>query len=184
MIDQIIDCADVLSSALCEQMIADPVEEEWSEAVIGGGWGEDAADRSIRRSAVRWLPDEHPLAMIVWQLPPSINQSHFGFELAHLVRRQLTRYGVGEHYAWHQDQFWPHPGQETLPLVQDAVRKCSISLQLPAPDPYKGGGVLAQDAYGALARGLERGEDWRRQGYCVAFPSTTMYCVQPVVTGV
>ena len=157
---------------------------EWEQAVIPAATHNDHQGEHIRSSSVVWLPDDHWLATCLYDTLKRVNQAHFCFTLSGHEQVQLTRYQPGDHYHWHKDLWFPHPGEEEKPLAVQQIRKLSICVQLSDQLTYHGGDIVCQNSYGALVRYTDQGEDWRRQGSALVFPSTQMHCVTPVECGV
>ena len=183
MIERVIWGTIEKGSLLADFWRGEAEDEGWQEATIGKADGTEGEDVSIRRSAVIWLPESHLLTHVLVGLIAKVNEAEFGFSLTRHEAVQLTRYLPGDHYRWHCDQFYPHPGQEEAPLSERTVRKLSIAVQLTHPSSYLGGDVVIQDSYGTALTGRERGEEWRALGSYLVFPSFLQHCVMPVKTG-
>lgn len=87
-----------------------------------------------------------------------------------VVRPTFSRYETGMSYGWHIDN----------PLMGDGrpVRTdIAITVFLTDPDAYEGGALLVNAAGGQARFRLPR-------GHAVAYPATTLHCVEPVTKGV
>ena len=183
MIDYVVWGQVVNGEVLGLSWQAEDTKEAWQDATIGMASGGDTVDDSIRRSAVVWLPDGHLLTHLLVGILSTVNDMQFGFALTEHEAVQLTRYLPGDHYRWHCDQFYPHPGQEHVPIGGRTVRKLSIAVQLTRSSGYSGGDMVILDGHGVELSGRTRGEDWRALGSYLVFPSFLQHCVMPVKTG-
>ena len=184
MNDQIVWQTDVLPPSLCELLLSEQVHGDWGSGLIGAGSGSTVEDKSVRDATIHWLASEHWLSVLMAAAVCAINDRFFYVEITDQEAVQLTKYQVGGHYSWHYDQLdCPYEG-DNHPEWSGKIRKLSAILQLSDPTQYKGGDVLAQEAYGRILNGYERGEDWKRQGSLLVFPSTLQHCVAPVRAGV
>lgn len=183
MIDHVLWTPEVVSMRAARALLEEREAEEWNEAVIGMADGSLGVEAQIRHSSIQWLPDNHWFTAVIWQALNRANDQAFHFILSGHEAVQLTRYQVGEHYRWHSDMFYPHPGEEDTPIEQRTVRKLSCTIPLNPAADYHGGDLVLQDAYGLIKRGGDNGEDWRAVGCMVAFPSTMQHQVIPVRAG-
>lgn len=149
--------------------------EECAQVVAMG----EARPRNSGR--VELGPDAYRVSHIAWIEPQASNHwlfhklavlfaqanRQFGFEISGFVEAlQYTHYGPGQHFDWHLD----------LGPDQTSARKLSLSLQLSGPDEYDGG-LLEFSS-------LNPGEEARRLGTGVFFPSYLAHRVSPVTRGV
>ena len=152
-----------LSAEECAQVVA------MGEALPRNSGRVELGPDAYRVSHIAWIepqPANHWLFHKLGVLFAQANR-HFGFEISGFVEAlQYTRYGATQHFDWHLD----------LGPDQTSARKLSLSLQLSGPDEYDGG-LLEFSS-------LSPGEDARRLGTAVFFPSYLAHRVSPVTRGV
>ena len=158
------------------QGIADAFTREEIAQIVAMGESQPRNDGRVelgpetyRVSHIAWLTPEpsnhwlfHRLAVLFAQA-----NRHYGFDLTGFVEPlQYTRYDSNQHFDWHLD----------LGGDQTSARKLSMSLQLSGPDEYEGGRLEFSS--------LLPGEEARRVGTAVFFPSYLAHRVHPVQSGV
>ena len=114
--------------------------------------------------------DGETLAMSVVQALARHDLVRSGCLPARIVRPIFSRYEAGMSYGWHIDN----------PLMGDGRPvRTDIALTVFLTDPAKyDGGTLVVSAAGGQAR------FWLPRGHAIAYPATTLHCVEPVTRGV
>jgi PKHD-type hydroxylase len=138
---------------------------EREEATVFGN--DERSDGKIRKSAVRWIPDEketHWIFKRLSEFATEANNELFKADISGFTESiQFTEYeGKGTHYDWHPDL---GPGKHK--------RKLSIVVQLNGA--YEGGELLINNGQMVTT---EKGI-----GNVTIFPSFLLHKVNPVVSG-
>ena len=128
------------------------------------------SDEGYRDCDIAWLYACDDLEWVfrrVTDIVLSLNDRFFKFDLFGLVEGlQFTKYNSpGDKYGAHLDT-----------VLNGAVRKLSVSLQLSADTAYAGGDLL-------LRTTEEPTKMSREQGYVAVFPSYILHEVTPVTSG-
>jgi len=136
-----------------------------------GGLVAGRFDQKVRQSALAWLPDSEDFAWVdarLARIAADANRQLFGYALDGFDEQlQLAAYGPGHYYDWHIDR-----GQGSVA----GRRKLTLSVQLSKPDAYVGGALeINADGHPSQIP--------RNQGTAVAFASTTLHRVAPVISG-
>lgn len=159
----------ILTPEECEQIIAlgpATAVKKSAGTMAGAGWR--SAFR--RRGTVWWLPQGGCWGWLYRRIATeleAVNDTCYGFDLDRFDLLQLTRYGVGDHYAYHFDS--DHP--------ELADRKLTMSVQLSSPRDYLGGSLIARGSGGDTVAP-------RQQGHAVVFPPFIKHRASPVLLGV
>ena len=171
-----------------EEDLTDKFQEQMGDSKLMG----DALNRDKRNSKNAWVPTTHWTAGFVWHYVERANRENFLYDIRNIdgESMQLTQYGVGEFYGWHNDagisgQYKPvsvgnhHEGraQDYLNENLELVRKLSFVVQLSDPDDYEGGNLqlLAEDGKSYFAP--------RKRGTVIVFDSRTQHRVLKVTKG-
>jgi PKHD-type hydroxylase len=124
---------------------------------------------SVRESQIAWLyPDDITFAFQrVTDAIINVNNQFFNFDLFGLAEGfQFTRYDAPSgRYGMHIDK-----------VLNNQVRKLSLTIQLSLPEDYEGGEL-------ALQFGPEPDIMPKEQGKMIAFPSYMLHEVRPVTKG-
>ncbi len=172
-----------------EEDLTDKFQEQMGDSKLMG----DALNRDKRNSKNAWVPTTHWTAGLVWHYVERANRENFLYDIRNIdgESMQLTQYGIGEFYGWHNDagisgQYKPvsvgnhHEGraQDYLNENLELVRKLSFVVQLSDPDDYEGGNLqlLAEDGKSYFAP--------RKRGTVIVFDSRTQHRVLKVTKGV
>jgi PKHD-type hydroxylase len=172
-----------------EEDLTDKFQEQMGDSRLMG----DALNRDKRNSKNAWVPTTHWTAGFVWHYVERANRENFLYDIRNIdgESMQLTQYGVGEFYGWHNDagisgHYKPvsvgnhHEGraQDYLNENLELVRKLSFVVQLSDPDDYEGGNLqlLAEDGKSYFAT--------RKRGTVIVFDSRTQHRVLKVTNGV
>ena len=114
----------------------------------------DKVDKKIRNSNNAWIPESHWIAGWLWYYVERVNRGNFCYDILDIDSGtlQYTHYGPGQFYNWHRDddidrmytpkekiQSNSNIGGDQLAIQGEMVRKLSFSLQLSAPEDYRGG---------------------------------------------
>lgn len=167
------ECRNRLSAEQCRQVIS---WSEWLESEEGKtvARGAESSEKDPMRSVLQygipirddtvWLYDR------LLSLAAAVNAKHeWNFEIAGFYRPlNLLRYvGAQEHfYNWHID----------IVSGSESARKISVSLQLSAPDDYKGCDLEINNGDRIIRPS-------RDQGTIVMFPSYMLHRVTPITAG-
>jgi PKHD-type hydroxylase len=156
-----------IPSDLCDLIVKECNKDfQTSDAITGGG-----LNRDMRDSQVAWIPKIHWLNGIIWHYVWEANKEHYHYDIEGIHGQiQLTTYGVGEYYKWHQD--------DMNEFEDTGNRKLSITVQLSDPSEYEGGEVqfLSSDNKLFFAP--------KSKGSIVVFDSRLKHRVLPVKKGV
>ena len=172
-----------------EEDLTDKFQEQMGDSKLMG----DSLNRDKRNSKNAWVPTTHWTAGLVWHYVERANRENFLYDIRNIdgESMQLTQYGIGEFYGWHNDagisgQYKPvsvgnhHEGraQDYLNENLELVRKLSFVVQLSDPDDYEGGNLqlLAEDGKSYFAP--------RKRGTVIVFDSRTQHRVLKVTKGV
>ncbi len=172
-----------------EEDLTDKFQEQMGDSRLMG----DSLNRDKRNSKNAWVPTTHWTAGLVWHYVERANRENFLYDIRNIdgESMQLTQYGIGEFYGWHNDagisgQYKPvsvgnhHEGraQDYLNENLELVRKLSFVVQLSDPDDYEGGNLqlLAEDGKSYFAP--------RKRGTVIVFDSRTQHRVLKVTKGV
>jgi PKHD-type hydroxylase len=172
-----------------EEDLTDKFQEQMGDSKLMG----DSLNRDKRNSKNAWVPTTHWTAGLVWHYVERANRENFLYDIRNIdgESMQLTQYGIGEFYGWHNDagisgQYKPvsvgnhHEGraQDYLNENLELVRKLSFVVQLSDPDDYEGGNLqlLAEDGKSYFAP--------RKRGTVIVFDSRTQHRVLKVTRGV
>jgi PKHD-type hydroxylase len=141
---------------------------EQDATIIGNSEG---VEEAIRKSKVRWLPNNSSWAWIydrIAALSVEANNALWHFDLHSIIDDiQFTEYEAGGgHYDWHVDI-----GPSTI-----SHRKISIVVQLSDDDAYIGGNLELMPGNHSFAVP-------RKQGAVAIFPSFMLHRVTPVTKG-
>lgn len=141
---------------------------EQDATIIGNNEG---VEEAIRKSKVRWLPNNSSWAWIydrIAALSVEANNALWHFDLHSIIDDiQFTEYEAGGgHYDWHVDI-----GPSTI-----SHRKISIVVQLSDDDAYVGGNLELMPGNHSFAVP-------RKQGAVAIFPSFMLHRVTPVTKG-
>ena len=148
-----------LPPLLLEEML----EQVKGYSTVDGTVGTNHIRKSIRKSAIHWLPWDHWIAGVLHNIMISANNDFFKFDLDHFSDGiQITRYDPGGHYTWHRDS------------TNGKTRKLSISLLL--NDDYTGGELELESKPDSFLCTPKAGE-------AILFPSWLSHRVKPVKTG-
>ena len=128
------------------------------------------ADAGYRECDIAWLYACDDLEWVfrrITDITMSLNDRFFKFDLFGLVEGvQFTKYNSpGDKYGAHLDT-----------VLNGAVRKLSISLQLSVDTSYEGGDLLLHTTKEPTAMS-------REQGHVAVFPSYILHEVTPVTSG-
>lgn len=153
------------SAAECDAILAKFLPGELRPGLL---MQQEAADVSVRKSAIRFVPcndDDMWIFNRLREVATLVNQG-LGFELRGFDEGfQLARYAEGEFYHWHAD----------LGAGASARRKLSLVVQLTAPADYAGGEL--EFFPNPIRAPLDRGS-------VIVFPSYVPHRVLPVTRGV
>jgi len=132
--------------------------------------GTAVGKQEVRNSDIAWLyscDDMDWAYRRITDIIMSLNDRFFQFDLFGLIEgMQFTRYvAPGGKYGSHIDRIMDSP-----------VRKLSFTLQLSAPEDYKGGDLQLWNSDTPEIMN-------REQGYVAVFPSYTLHEVTPVTEG-
>lgn len=141
---------------------------EQDATIISNG---DSVEESIRKSKVRWLPNNASWAWLydrIADMSLEANNAIWHFDLNSIIDDiQFTEYEAGGgHYDWHVDI-----GPSTI-----SHRKISIVVQLTDPNEYEGGNLELHPGNYAFAVP-------RKKGAVAVFPSFMLHRVTPVTEG-
>jgi predicted 2-oxoglutarate/Fe(II)-dependent dioxygenase YbiX len=174
----------LLSAHECRQLVAeiDAAHQEPVQIWRGDGFG---VDDDSRRGAIAQLRSdtEDLVQQRLWGVMPGLEQ-RFGCEVSHLSGVTALIYDVGDHFAAHSDG----GGDDEAP---DEVRRRCVSLVVALND---GAGRAAQFSGGELefyagslpataARSAPVMSVRSSPGLLIAFASSTIHRVAPVLTG-
>lgn len=155
-----------------------------TEGRVGHG-GQNRTDK-MRRSTVRWMPQEDMRLRWVYDrlalraLEVNANAFHLDFG-GHAIPRhgaaQFTEYRAAKqgHYDWHEDNCWISSERRHWD------RKLSCVVQLTDPEKYEGGRLELDIRDPAHALPPEK---FRNVGDMIYFPSHLRHRVAPVTRGV
>ena len=184
----------VLSENFCKKVIDYGNSKNDVVAGIGGISTEEAFSSNskkkkllkTRNSSISWLTDwwiQREIMPYVFEANKNAGWN-FNFEISE--KMQFTKYGLNQHYGWHQDAFMePFKNQED-PRLNNKIRKISVTCQLSDGEEYEGGNLFFD------ARNKDRGKDVRniiectkarKRGTIVVFPSFVWHKVAPVTKG-
>ena len=111
-------------------------------------------NKNIRNSKNAWIPESHWISGWLWYYIQRVNRKNFCYDILDIDNGtlQYTHYGAGQFYNWHRDDdidtsYTPEAkvmtngniGMDQLKIQGEMVRKLSFSLQLSAPEDYRGG---------------------------------------------
>ena len=129
----------------------------------------DKATPSLRKSKVRWIHNTE-VKDFLWSYVQAANVEAFGLDLQNFSEVQFTEYHATDngHYDWHHDVDWS--GERACD------RKLSLVVQLSDPSEYEGGDFQFKTVQ-------TPGEDFKRRGSVLVFPSYFEHRVTPVTHG-
>jgi PKHD-type hydroxylase len=158
------DGDDALTSEECDALLAAAAATEPGAGLVG----ESVEDRTVRSAEVRDLPfggDVLPVQAKLVDAALRANELWWGFDLTHLQKMQVCRYGPGDRFRSHTD--WG-PGFTT--------RKLSIAVVLNDPAEFDGGEwVFTSSSIDSVIR--------PERGMIMVFPSFLLHRVEPVRRG-
>lgn len=163
--------------AECEVIKAtcEPLPVEKGKIGHGGTTKED----EMRRSGVSWLDRKEPHTRFAFDrlalFALEANERCFFLSLSDLPqfscgKAQYTRYGVNDHYDWHEDNSF------IVESERSSDRKLSCVVQLTDPSEYEGGRLH-------LERSSAPTETFRDVGDVIIFPSFQRHRVEDVTRG-
>ena len=164
---------------IIEEDLTDKFQEQMGDSKLMG----DALNRDKRNSKNAWVPTTHWTAGFVWHYVERANRENFLYDIRNIdgESMQLTQYGVGEFYGWHNDAgisgHYKPVSVGNLNENLELVRKLSFVVQLSDPDDYEGGNLqlLAEDGKSYFAP--------RKRGTVIVFDSRTQHRVLKVTKG-
>lgn len=179
-----------LVDVICEEV--KQFETVYETSQIGDG--EKISDLGRRDSSNSWIPSSHWMTGLLWYYVQKANKNNFMYDLTEIDGEalQLTKYGNGQHYSWHQDSYLSnyldgtteqHSGVSQARAAKkneidsELVRKLSFSLQLSDPGEYKGGQLqflLDNNTFFAP----------KQKGTLIVFDSRLTHRVRPISEGV
>ena len=142
--------------------------------------------KAIRDSDISWIQDDHWVAGMLWHYLQRANIFNWKYDLWTWDQGtlQLTTYGPGQHYRWHQDSNMLMVSGAATPISQhpdpsrDLVRKLSVSLILTeAGEDHEGG------EFQLMAGHQEMISFPAKRGQIIVFDSTMTHRVRPVKSG-
>lgn len=130
--------------------------------------GRSVEDHGVRRADVRELPFGGDALEVQDQLLQAViraNDFWWGFDLTHVRKMEVCRYGVGDGYVPHMD------------LGPDfTTRKLSLAVLLNDPEQFEGGEWVFTASHLECELSPTR-------GMIVVFPSFVLHSVRPVTRG-
>jgi PKHD-type hydroxylase len=137
-----------------------------------------------RNSSVSWLTDWWIYREIMPYVHTANKNAGWNFEISTPEDIQFTKYGLNQHYDWHQDS-WPNPYQDKdNPNLNNKIRKLSVTCQLTDGNEYEGGNLFFDTrSRDKNVTSLIECKDARNKGTVVVFPSFVWHKVAPVTKG-
>lgn len=155
-----------IPSEICDKAVEDFLRIPPRDATMGAN-GEEVS-HAHRDTTVRFAQKDHWFGDTLREFGAHANKEcGWGYELNDYEAVQYARYGVGQHYNWHVDNF-PLAGLPT-------DRKVSVVCLLCEPSDF-GGGELQVRLYSEYTALLTKGA-------LIAFPSILEHRVTPVTAG-
>jgi PKHD-type hydroxylase len=152
---------------MCDEVVRDLSEIPPRDATMGKDG--DVLAHAHRNTEVRFAPHDFPFSAGMEQHAFNGNvECKWGYEITGREAIQFAKYGAGQHYNWHVDNFPLHGG--------DTDRKVTVVVLLNDPSEFEGGEFhirLYQEYVAPLVKGS-----------VIAFPSILEHRVTPVTKGV
>tara|TARA_Y100000401_G_C8303917_1_gene215808 strand:- start:121 stop:696 length:576 start_codon:yes stop_codon:yes gene_type:complete len=173
----IIVAKKAISPALCN-LIIDRCKNNFIPASVGNATPQGQVNKKIRTSEVSFIRSvikNLDIFIPILQLIKYTNDKFYQFDIEEPETLQITRYDEKNQgfYEPHEDAHYDNVNPDLL------VRKLSMSIQLTAPEYYKGGEFVFPDDKDKF-----NVEDSMEQGTVIFFPSYIKHGVQPVTEGV
>lgn len=122
-----------------------------------------------RNCKIHWLNDASWIGSLFSHYFNIANEENWEYDLTRIEDIQLTKYGIGQHYNWHNDYFEIPNSKYT--------RKLSASLLITDPSEYSGGEFEFIDYSG------QKVSYKMKKGTMVVFDSRLPHRVCPVTHG-
>ena len=156
-------CNDVFTKEECEEIIKIAKNKGFTKGVTIG-------EKDIRKSNISWLyacDNMYWAFRRVTDIILNLNERFFGFDIFGLNEGfQFTNYKApDEKYGKHVDR-----------ILNFAVRKLSVSIQLTDPKEYEGGEIYLYEGDKGILMD-------KKQGTLIMFPSFVLHEVTPVTKG-
>ena len=133
----------------------------------GGITDKGTLESSVRSSTVCWMTPSKSTRWVcekLWAAVEEVNEC-YRFEILGIREMQIARYRQGDFYDWHLD----------IGKTDTSSRKLSLSVQLSAPDDYRGGELLIHS--------YENEKPVKEIGSVIVFPSYLSHRVIEVTAG-
>ncbi len=163
-----------LAPEYCDYVISKGMQRAPTAGSVGNHVSDGQMLPEVRVSTLRWLDiegeDRDIADQLMWFFRRS-NLNVFGFDITEPLEVQFTEYvgAEGGKYDWHQDVIWQND------TAYD--RKLSIVVQLSHSEDYAGGDF---EFFGYPSPG----DEFRKRGSVLVFPSFLHHRVLPVTSGV
>jgi len=153
----------------CDAIIDIGKKKPFKEATIGSRNANARVDQNARKSKVNWIRCNEESVWIFKKIESALhicNKRFYHFNLIGFSGNlQLTEYGLGDHFGWHQDT-----GTD-----ENSTRKLSFTVQLTDPHEYEGGDLEFI--------GDQKNSVPREKGTVIIFPAFQHHRVTPVTSG-
>lgn len=171
----------VVSSELCDSIIRQFDEEQFSSGQVGSGGQGGRVDTNIRDTAIQWAPKNDLVECVLTRFIMQANQEAlWNFDITEPEQVQIGRYKENQFYKQHIDCYIKsgdiiatgNGGGIVIPMLSQ--RKISASLLLNDESDYEGGDLMI----------LNETVKAKKQGTIIVFPSFMAHHVTPVTRGV
>jgi len=171
----------VVSPEICNSIIKQFDEENFSSGKIGGSGNQGRVDTKIRNTEIQWAPKHSLVECIISRFIMQANQEAvWDFDITEPEIVQIGKYKENQFYKQHIDCYirggdviaTGNGGGIVVPMLSQ--RKISASLLLNDDLEYEGGDLLI----------LNETVTAKKQGSIIVFPSFMAHQVTPVTRGV
>ena len=179
----------VIPSRICDLIIQDAQQKQELTALTKD-WqdnGKDEKDISklykVRNSSIVWMEDPWLYREVIPFVRQANQMCKWGFDTHYSEPCQFTKYGVEQHYNWHQDSFI-NPISDPTQRNYGLIRKLTVTVSLADGDSYEGGDLefSFRDPY-EKEDVIQKPEAARKKGSVTVFPSFVWHRVTPVTQG-
>ena len=130
-----------------------------------------------------FFPSDYWPGIRMEQFAKQVNDRLWKYSLSGVQPIQFAIYSPGDRFDWHHD-FLDAGSEDGAPIAwHNQFRVITVVVALSPPSDYTGGEFMiapdaSQDALGRVQEGLQL-----PRGFAVAFPSTCLHQVRPVLSG-